>query len=292
MDFVDDTSKANSVAAVNEKQKELLQNAILGIVNKNNFKKNTRSSKYIGISLVVISVIICISIFVFLDNAIHENKQESFKTNFLIQNLRGDTMDTWVSWKISEGDSFHVHVINSKYATEERLNAIRDVIMSTKEYEIDDSLLHKGPKGMSSTYYAGWMGALNSINSTTSSPIPKNLHFHVTDRGEGNILIDLSNLSHPDGYSGFTTAVIDENEHQILKSRITIYNIEKLDISQLETIVLHELGHGFGLAHSSAPEDLMAPEITTPYPYISECDLDAITLLYDGGQQSTVICKR
>ena len=50
MDFVDDTSKANSVAAVNEKQKELLQNAILGIVNKNNFKKNTRSSKYIGIS--------------------------------------------------------------------------------------------------------------------------------------------------------------------------------------------------------------------------------------------------
>ena len=221
-----------------------------------------------------------------------EQAQDHLKTGFLIQNLRGDTVDTWASWKILEGDLFHVHVVDSVYATKERLDVILGTIMSTEKLVIDASWLHKGPEGFTSTYYTGWAGALNSINDTTKLPIPKNLHFHVTDKGEGDILIELTNLSHPDGISGYTTAVIDEDSHQILKARITIYNIERLSMPQLETIVLHELGHGFGLAHSSAPEDLMAPEITTAYPYISECDLDAIKLLYDGGESSSVTCEK
>jgi hypothetical protein len=36
----------------------------------------------------------------------------------------------------------------------------------------------------------------------------------------------------------------------------------------------------------------MYPTITTDYPYISDCDLDAISSLYDGGESSQVICEK
>lgn len=220
------------------------------------------------------------------------NNDTIFRTNFLIQNLRGDTIDTWISWKIIEGDLFHIHAVDSPFITEERSNAILDVIMSSEEIEIDDLLLHKGPSGTSSTYFVGWYGALNSIDSGTVSQMPKKLHFHVTDKGEGNILINLSNLSNPDGYSGYTKSIVDETEHQILKSTITIYDIDRISIKQLKIILRHELGHGIGLAHSTDPEDLMAPTISTNYPYISECDLAAVSHLYNGGQTSQVVCEK
>ena len=53
----------------------------------------------------------------------------------------------------------------------------------------------------------------------------------------------------------------------------------------------HEFGHALGLAHSTAPEDLMFPTITTSIPFISECDVDAITSLYNGNRQSEVMCE-
>ena len=51
------------------------------------------------------------------------------------------------------------------------------------------------------------------------------------------------------------------------------------------------MGHAIGLAHSTAPEDLMHPEIKTNFPYISECDIDALQSLYDGAKTSQVVCE-
>ncbi|TBR12097.1 MAG: matrixin family metalloprotease [Candidatus Nitrosotenuis sp.] len=214
-------------------------------------------------------------------------------TNYLIQNLRGDVVDTWISWKTPPDMPFHIHVLNSKYATKERLDAILDVIMSGQKIELDDSVTHKGTKGTNSTYYVGWYGALNSITTDTKFNIIKNLHFDIDEgTATGNIEIELTDLSNPDGYSGYTKSIVDEENHQILKSTITVYDINDLSTEDLKTLVRHELGHGFGLAHSTAPEDMMAPVITTSYPYISECDLSAISYLYDGGESSKVICKK
>ena len=51
------------------------------------------------------------------------------------------------------------------------------------------------------------------------------------------------------------------------------------------------MGHALGLAHSTAPEDLMAPKMQTEYPFISPCDVDAIISLYDGQSSSQVVCQ-
>ncbi len=256
-----------------------------------NEKLQSQNKKQLIVIVTMIVVITSVGTLYLVQPYYSQSPSASFSTNYLIQNLKGDTVDTWVSWKKSDDGLFHVHVQNSQYATKERLDAILDTIMSQKKIELDNSLMHKGLKGTSSTYYAGWYGALNSITTDTKFNIVKNLHFHVDTVATGDIMINLVALSNPDGYSAYTNSIIDEQNHQILKSTITVYNIDKISLEDLKALVRHELGHGFGLAHSTATEDLMAPIITTNYPYISQCDLDAITHLYDGGQRSTVICE-
>ena len=281
------------------KIKELKQEGEISesITDEYKEKQSSTKKKYLAITLVLVSIIVIFSGSFFFTNIMDSQDYlvngKPMTSNYLIQNLKGDTVDTWISWKKADGGLFHVHVLDSKYVTKERQDAILDVIMSQQEIELDDSLMQKGPKGTSSTYYAGWYGALNSINDDTKFNIVKNLHFHVDDDvATGDIQIILTDLSNPDGYSGYTKSIVDEANHQILKSTITIYNIDEIGIENLKTILRHELGHGFGLAHSTAPEDMMYPTISTNYPYISDCDLDAISFLYDGGQSSQVICEK
>ena len=92
------------------------------------------------------------------------------------------------------------------------------------------------------------------------------------------------------GFSGYTRSVLDNGE--ILKSYITIYNVDELEASELATILRHEFGHALGLGHSTDPEDLMAPTILTDFPYISECNVDAMVLLYDGNESSQAVCEK
>ncbi|KFM18814.1 peptidase M10A protein [Marine Group I thaumarchaeote SCGC AAA799-P11] len=218
--------------------------------------------------------------------------KDELRSGYFIQNLRGDTIDTWISWNVVGDDLFHVHLQDSPEVTDRLQQAVVDVIMSDDSFLIDDSEQHKGPKGTVSRYYLGWQGALNSIDANTERDIPKNLHFHVTDKCEGNVIIYLKNYASADGFSGFTNSIVDESNNQILKSTITIYDVDSLSAEGFKTILRHELGHSFGLAHSTAQEDLMHPVILTNYPYISDCTLDGIIHLYDNNDESSVVCDK
>lgn len=247
----------------------------------------------LGLILVVGALSIALAYVMFQDEPKVDVVETGLKTGYFTQNLKGDTVKTWITWRIPQDErTFHIHIQNSPELTDERAKAIYDVIMSEETLEIDDSFIGKGPKGSSSTYYLGWRGAVNSINDQTLFPIPKTIHFHITDIGDGDVVMHLSKLVNQDGFSGVTKSIVDEYNNQIVKSEITVYDIDKLSINQLQSIVRHELGHAFGLAHSTASEDLMHATLVTSFPYISDCDLDALKELYNGSKESTVICEK
>ncbi|HMK33012.1 MAG TPA: M57 family metalloprotease [Nitrosopumilaceae archaeon] len=256
------------------------------------------NKKIILKSTILICIVSIIVIFMLLENYIiplitnTQNKPQTsigyktqnlmgpLSTGYEIQNLKGDKVNTWVSWRIVKGDLFHIHILASALATDERMNMINDVIYSTKTSVQDGS-----------EYYQGWLGALETINSTEYS-IPLHFHTVTTDTGTGNILIRLTDASSPDGYSGYTTSMTDDSNHQILKSTVTIYNVNDLSSNDFKLVLRHELGHAFGLAHSDDPNDLMSAQISRDYPYISQCDVETLASLYNGNEKSHVICTK
>lgn len=216
---------------------------------------------------------------------------DALTSGYLIQNLKGDTVNTWSYWDIPSDRPLYVGIVGSNLISDDYYLELESVILSQEKINIDNSLLQKGPKGTASINYLGWSGALKSISDETLYQIPSTFEILPSDKSQssGDIIITLTTIRSPDGYSGFTKSLVEENN--ILKSQITIYGVDQLSKSQLSTIMRHELGHAIGLAHSSAPEDLMYPTITTSFPFISECDVDAITSLYDGNSQSEVVCE-
>lgn len=256
------------------------------VKSKQSIQKKSKFELSHNVVLVIAIVSVSIVAFAYLTQS--PVSQTPLKSQFLIENLKGDSVDTWINWKVPKEESFHIHIEESSYLTQERLKIIEEVINSKEIVELPDST---NPSSKLA-YYKGWAGAIESANKiNTKHPIPIHFHTTTTTDGVGNIIIKLSNLSDPDGYSGYTKLFVDEQYHQILKATITIYGIDSLSSSDLEVITRHELGHAFGLAHSTATEDLMAPTITTNYPYISPCDIDALVGLYDGKSKSKVTCE-
>ena len=223
---------------------------------KSESKNNKTRNHLTLLSVAIIPVIIFATMGVGTDLFEQEPVESStLKSKYVTENLKGDTIDTWKSWNIVPGTSLTVNIVNSDLLDDEKIQIIKETITSSETLIIDDSLTHKGPKGTSSTYYLGWSGSLNDAAElySTKYPIPNSFDIIESGRGEGDIIINLSNLKDGDGYAGYTKSIVDGNE--ILKSHITIYDVQNLSESQLSTITLHEMGHALGLAHSSDPED-------------------------------------
>ncbi|MGI0060056.1 MAG: matrixin family metalloprotease [Nitrosotalea sp.] len=285
------------LTGVSQKSKELEQEKIiLQEMVHDGTKNESRIHKryYVSISLIAIAVSIGFVGYSYYENQVISkvvsHDMSGYNSNYVLQNLQGETVDTWVSWNIENGRVIHVHVVNEAKVSQDLINALTDAIMSTKIVRIDDSQTGTGPQGTSSTYYVGWTGAVEQASTkSTTLYIPQKFDINGSPDAVGDIEIILTSDVNPDGYSGYTKSIIDGN--QILKSKITIFKANKLDAGQLEAIMRHEFGHALGLGHSTAPDDLMHPMLPD-YPYISTCDIDALNGLYDGDKNSKVVCTR
>ena len=278
--------------AVEQEQEKMFLEKEVEIEHK---EKEAAVKKYYKIAILAVVAIAVVAgvysvMFAELAGQQYQTAAINQPSGYVIQNLRGDVIDTWIAWRITEGEVLRI-TLSGNALNDERIEIIKDVFLDTKPMDIDNSLLHKGPKGTTSTHYAGWAGAMLAAAETpTQFFIP--VVFEITDKGGiGDINIKLENAINPDGFSGWTSSIVDEINNQILKSDITIYQTNDYSDNQLAAVVRHEVGHALGLAHSTAPEDLMAPTMTTEFPYISPCDIAAMTSLYDNGGHSTVTCE-
>lgn len=261
-------------------------------------KKEIKKSKLRPLlisELVLLPVLFSLFVFSGLESESLNLPNEESKlltSHYFVENLKGDSIDTWKSWRLI-GTTMNVNILAPDNISPEKIQTVTDTITSIKKIEVKDSIIQKSSKILSSTYYLGWKGALNSIENRgdfIKYQLPLEFNIIKSEDLEGDVIITLSTLKDPSGYTGFTKSVVDGNE--ILKSYITIFDTQNLTEEDLATITRHEFGHALGLGHSTAREDLMAPMIDMTNPYISDCNIDAITDLYNGNHSGTTICEK
>lgn len=279
------------------KEKEFSQVKMLSndIIEHEHRKNLTISRRFYGL-IALIGIITAVG---FISYSYYENEVfiqtatnvlTNFKTEYLVQNLKGELITTWVAWNVPADRVLYVDIVNQAGVSQDKIDAIKDAILSKNTVQIDDSLLNIGPKGSTSTYYAGWQAALAQASKTsTQMNIPKQFEISESNSGTGDVTVILSSDTNPDGLSGLTKSISDQN--QILRSTVTIFDAQSLSVDQIKALFRHEFGHVLGLAYSTDPNDLMHLTIQTQYAYISSCDILAIAHLYNDSQSSQVVCQ-
>ena len=189
-----------------------------------------------------------------------------------------NSIDTTLPWEIKPDKPIQV-IINAETSISiEKINAVKNAIMSENSFT-------KGDK----TFYDGWKGALNKVSERpTRLYIPTKFNIIESDEAGNKIIITLTQSKDKYGNSGFTRSAVEY--HRIIGANITIYDVDNLTVEEITIITRHEFGHALGLGHSTDPEDLMHEEIITSYPFISDCHIHAISELYNENTLSQILC--
>ena len=198
---------------------------------------------------------------------------------FLPNNAKGSelvTIDTFFPWKSQNDKTLQVSIIKETPLSADQIDRVKKAITGHGTVKFDDT-----------TTFVSWSEALETTSDyKTKISMPQielvNDNYRVAD-----ITITITDTSNSDGYSGFTTHVIEDNE--IVKSNITIYDINSISGEEISSITRHEFGHALGLIHANSPDDLMYNIVQVP-SYVTDCDIDSLLSLYDGNVQGVSEC--
>ena len=197
---------------------------------------------------------------------------------YLMENLDGMQVATDVFWKIKPGEPLRVHIVNSDLVSEDKIDTIKEAILSEETVEIPNSELGKEPADLVATYYVGWRGALQEASQEqTAFSVPTDFQISESDKTLGDVSIILSNQQQNDRSTSSTKLIVDENENQLLKAHITIFDVKNLRNYDFEDIVRHEFAHAMGLKH----QNQVNINLHEGHAYISQCNVDNIVKLYN-----------
>lgn len=240
--------------------------------------------------LLILPVVVVLLFFVTMNYSNQPPEQGLvIRTHYVVEDLQGNSPNNYNRWNIQSDAPLTVDIKNSVNINNQKIQDIKNAIMSTDRSTADSSLLYNTQSGMKSEYFRGWQGAVETISTNTKHSIPEKFNFIQSNNGEGDIVVTLSTIKSDDGYFGVTRTIVNGN--QILKVFITIYDSDKLTDNQLESIIRHEFGHALGLPHTDNSEDLMQESIVTSHSYITECDINALQKLYNDVQPSGNFCN-
>jgi hypothetical protein len=198
---------------------------------------------------------------------------------YLVEDVSSNVVNTQAIWKINPAEMIQVDIVNAHMLPSGKLDAIKSAILSEETLGIPNSEIGKVPEDVPGTYHLGWKGALVSAStSKTSFPIPVDFQIFESDKAMGDITIILSDDRQPDGAASLTHLIVDEQERQILKAYITIFDVKNLDNHDFEDVVRHEFAHALGLRHESQ----MNLNLHDGHAYITECNIEHIVDSYNG----------
>lgn len=240
-------------------------------------------------NIIIISLVISIVFLVVIFNSYDlftKEATKNLKTKYEIEHLGGDTPDRWPAWLIHD-QPLSIKITNPEEATSHQIAIIKEAILSEEAVEVDSMMRFGNDDSLTS--YKGWVGALESASiHDTVYRIPTEFEITDSNNSGAEILITLTKQKSIEGYSGYTISST-ANDH-ILRSTITIYDIDSLTDEQLATITRHEFGHALGLDHASSPNDLMHDVVKTP-SFVSGCDIDEIQHVYNAERNITFKCE-
>ena len=266
---------------------------LLGEMIKANVTKTARKN-YLIMVLAIIGIAVTVGTYPIILINLGIVKMYDYNTvpsEFFINDLKVENTDQTAlplsSWFLVKGDTLRINIVNGDEYPEKN-SIVRKVVYSNQIVSNDVSLIDKSTK----TYYLGWQNALETAaTQDTTRHIPQKFQIISSEKGEGDITITFSPLQNGDGKLGSTKILVDGFRNEILKARITVYQVNEISDQTVEAVIRHELGHALGLPHAMSSRDLMNSSFSVESAYISECDINGIVTLYSEKNLHPFVCK-